>query len=462
MLPARAERVFQPATLPAPLKESRTFTGAAKELAGLSGRVWPESDGAEHDAALEANLRKRMVDAARAERVEWQKVKTRNDWEQFREQRLGALRKSLGAFPERKPLRAAVVRRVDYGEGFLIENVVYESMPQRLIPANPYLPSRSKGRLRLPAIVVVHSHHAPKTQSELQDMGMTWARAGVAVLVPDQPGAGERVESQAWQRESYYSRYALGMQLYLPGESLMKWMVWDLMRGIDLLLTRPRIDPQRIVMLGAVAGGGDPAAVTAALDSRIAAGIPFNFGEAGPEEHYTEGPRPYDFDTADPGWAFWESTRNLNRSATGQFFPWFICASVAPRRFLFSFEIGWPKTVEEEPAWARYKKVFNLYGWRENLAAVDGFGPFPGPGECTNVGSFLRRRIYPVLKRWLDMPIPASEYHNVRPGCRTDGDHARTRRSGQTEDHRGSCLRAGADTSQASTREPIFAAIDAG
>jgi hypothetical protein len=29
--------------------------------------------------------------------------------------------------------------------------------------------------------------------------------------------------------------------------------------------------------------------------------IPFNFGEAGPEEHYTEGPRPYDFETADPG-----------------------------------------------------------------------------------------------------------------------------------------------------------------
>jgi hypothetical protein len=96
-------------------------------------------------------------------------------------------------------------------------------------------------------------------------------------------------------------------------------MVWDLMRGIDMLLERPQIDPKRIVMLGAVAGGGDPAAVTAALDSRIAAGIPFNFGEAGPEEHYTEGPRPYDFGTADPGWAFWESTRNLNRSATASF-----------------------------------------------------------------------------------------------------------------------------------------------
>jgi dienelactone hydrolase len=244
---------------------------------------------------------------------------------------------------------------------------------------------------------------------------MTWARAGVAVLVPDQPGAGERIESQAWPRESYYARYALGMHLYLAGESLMKWMVWDLMRGIDMLLERQQIDPNRLVILGAVAGGGDPAAVTAALDSRIAAVIPFNFGEAGPEEHYTEGPRPYDFETADPGWGYWESTRNLRLSASGQFFPWLICASVAPRPFLFSFEVGWPKTVEEEPAWARYKKVFELYGRRENLAAVDGFGPFPGPGECTNVGSFLRRRIYPILKKWLDIPIPASEYHSLKP-----------------------------------------------
>ena len=107
---------------------------------------------------------------------------------------------------------------------------------------------------------MVHSHHAPKVQSELQDMGMTWARSGTAVFIMDQFGAGERLQSQPWPRESYYSRYALGMQLYLAGESLSKWMVWDLMRGIDLLLERPEMDPNRIVLLGAVAGGGDPAA----------------------------------------------------------------------------------------------------------------------------------------------------------------------------------------------------------
>ena len=410
---AGADPVFQPLRSAPPVRDLPALSGLAAEVAALPSRVWSDAERSSADTALQNNLRRRMNAAAADERREWQNVKTRADWEQFRDRRISALRTSLGTFPERTPLRAAVTRRADYGHGFVIENVVYESRPGRLVPANLYLPAKITGRIA--AVVVVHSHHAAKTQSELQDMGMTWARSGVAVLVPDQPGAGERVESQPWPREGYYSRYAAGMQLYLAGESLMKWMVWDLMRGIDMLLERPYIDPKRIVMLGAVAGGGDPAAVTAALDSRIAVTIPFNFGEAGPEEHYTRGPRPYDADTADPGWGSWESTRNLRRGAADQFFPWLICASVAPRPFLFSFEVAWPRTVEQEPVWARYKKVYQLYGKRGNLAAVDGFGPFPGPGECTNVGSFLRKRIYPVLKEWLGMHVPANEYHDVRP-----------------------------------------------
>jgi dienelactone hydrolase len=55
------------------------------------------------------------------------------------------------------------------------------------VTANLYLPEKISGRV--PAIILVHSHHAPKTQSELQDMGMTWARNGIAVLVPDQLGS---------------------------------------------------------------------------------------------------------------------------------------------------------------------------------------------------------------------------------------------------------------------------------
>jgi len=250
---------------------------------------------------------------------------------------------------------------------------------------------------------------------ELQDMGMTWARAGAAVLVMDQLGAGERVQSQFWPRESYYSRYAMGMQLQLAGESLAKWMAWDLMRGIDMLLERPYIDPARIVMLGACAGGGDPAALTAALDDRIAVAIPFNFGQASPEAHYTQGPGVESPILADPGWGSWETTRNLAQSISGRFFPWFICASVAPRGYIYAIEVGWSRGVANEPAWARYSKVFGLYGATEHLAAVDGHGSFPGPGEFTNVGLTARKKIYPILNRWLKVTIPAHEYRNLRP-----------------------------------------------
>jgi hypothetical protein len=361
---------------------------------------------------LENSLRSRMSAIAEEEKRAWQKVDSREAWERFRDDRLAALRRSLGPWPERTPLRPVVTHRADYGDGFVIENLVYESRPHLMVTANLYLPARVSGKI--PAIVVVHAHHAPKTQSELQDLGMTWARSGTAVLVLDQLCAGERSQSQPWNRESYYGRYATGNQLLLAGESLMKWMVWDLMRSIDVLLERPYIDPKRIIMLGAVAGGGDPAAVTAALDPRIAAVIPFNFGEAGPEEHYTEGPRGYPFDTAWPGWGEWETTRCLPRSSVDQFFPWLVCAAVAPRPFLYSFEIDWPEDVEHEPMWARYKKVFDLYGARDHLAEVHGLGPFPGPGECTNVGTLLRGRFYPILTRWLEVPTPAVEYQNPR------------------------------------------------
>ena len=158
-------------------------------------------------------------------------------------------------------------------------------------------------------------------------MGILWARQGSVVLVPDNIGHGERIQTYPWNREGYPARYNMGLQLYLAGESLMKWMVWDTMRAVDLLVERKEVDPAKIILLGAVAGGGDPAAVTAALDPRIAAVFPFNFGEAKPENGGRgQGPDH----RADPGWGSWESTRNLAGSISGQFLPWLICASVAP------------------------------------------------------------------------------------------------------------------------------------
>src|ERR1700719_3765360 len=195
------------------------------------------------------------------------------------------------------------------------------------------------------------------------------------------------------------------MQLYAVGESLIKWMVWDIMRCVDLLLERKDIDDKRIVLLGAVAGGGDPAAVAAALDQRVSAVVPFNFGESTPEiPRFISEKNQWPLELADPGLGDWETPRCLRRGIIDQFLQWTVCAMVAPRRLVYSFELGW--NVEDLPAWARYKKVFELYQAADNLAEAHGFGPFPGPGECWNIGPAQRRSLYPTLERWFGIPMP--------------------------------------------------------
>jgi dienelactone hydrolase len=356
-------------------------------------------------------MRGRAIGILKSEREAWDQVNTVTDWERFRDPRVKALGASLGEFPARGPLGTRVTK-VFPGDGYRREDLLYQSRPGFWVPTNLYLPAKPAGRI--PGIILIHSQHRPRTQPELQDMGILWARAGAAVLIMDQIGAGERIENYPWNREPYHSRYIMGMQLYLIGESLMKWMVWDSMRAVDLLLERNDIDKNQIVLIGAVAGGGDPAAVTAALDPRISAVVPFNFGEASPENtRFVPEKNRWPLDLADPGWGGWETTRSLRGSIASQFLPWLICSSVAPRRFVYSFEMGWK--VEDMPAWARYRKVFSLYKAQENLSDAHGFGPFPGPGECTNIGPAQRKSLYPTLTRWFGIPAPPREPEDRRP-----------------------------------------------
>lgn len=356
---------------------------------------------------LERQLRSRVRKSVEAEKAARDRIQTLADWERFRDPRLKALAASLGEFPPRTPLQTRVTKEFA-GAGYRRQDLVYQSRPGLWVTANLYLPGNPPPA-PMPGMVIIHSHHRPRTQAELQDMGILWARAGCAVLILDQIGHGERLQHYPWNREGYHSRYILGMQLYVAGESLIQWMVWDILRGIDLLLERRDVHPDRIILLGAVAAGGDPAAVAAALDPRIAAVAPFNFGEATPGARVSGGAG----DLAIPGSGSWETTRNLRRSIVDQFFPWFICAAVAPRRLVYSYEMGWE--AERQPAWARYLKVFGLYGATDHLDEAHGFGTFPGPGECANIGPAQRQTLYPELKRWFGIAIPASEPDDRRP-----------------------------------------------
>jgi cephalosporin-C deacetylase-like acetyl esterase len=408
LCPARYRRMQLAATAPSALA-LRPGAAEAPETPGLAFVLSPEQRRKMGLAGMvDRHIRTRVLKHLEADRDDWKSVNSRAGWERFRAPRLNALRTWLGEFPPRTPLAVRVSKEFS-DQGYRRQDLIYQSRPGLWVTANLYLPKKTTGPM--PGIVIVHSHHRPRTQAELQDMGILWARVGAAVLILDQIGHGERIQTYPWNREGYRSRYVTGMQLYVAGESLIKWMAWDIIRGIDLLLERKDIDKDKIILLGAVAGGGDPAAVTAAIDARVAAVAPFTFGESTPEL----GPGGSEFprDLAEPGWGSWETTRNLPRSISERFFPWTICASVAPRRFVYSYEMGWD--VEKVPAWPRYRRVFGFYDAIDHLDEAHGFGPFPGPGECANIGPAQRKTLYPELKKWFGIPPPESEPDDRRP-----------------------------------------------
>src|SRR6266542_120884 len=236
----------------------RAAADEAADLSKIAPEVLDKEQRTEAAGMIDRDIRRRTDEANARNRQEWARIKTREQWEKYRDERIERLRRSLGEYPTAGKLNVRVTGIVN-GDGFKIENVVYESRPGQWVPGNLYVPARP--RKSMPGILIAHAHHRDKPQSELQDMGMTWARAGCLVLVIDQVGYGERRSHPFHRaedfptpyrptRQDYFFRYDTGVQLQLLGDSLMGWMVHDLRRGVDLLLTRDGIDPKRIIILG--------------------------------------------------------------------------------------------------------------------------------------------------------------------------------------------------------------------
>ncbi|HVO62588.1 MAG TPA: acetylxylan esterase, partial [Terriglobales bacterium] len=130
--------------------------------------------------------------------------------------------------------------------------------------------------------VLVPSGHSANGKVHYQDLGQRLALRGYVAISWDPPGQGER--SQFWDAKAGKSRYNLicaehaivGNLAYLAGTNLARWEIWDGIRALDYLLTRPDVDPDRISITG-TSGGGTQTAYLAALDKRIKVAVPSCF-----------------------------------------------------------------------------------------------------------------------------------------------------------------------------------------
>ena len=101
------------------------------------------------------------------------------------------------------------------------------------------------------------------------DYGLQMAKAGYLTIIPELRGFGERRDGV----DPFPGRDACNVNFIkgaLFGSYMLGLNVWDIMRVIDYLETRPEVDPKRIGMMG-LSYGGTMTTFTAAVDVRIAA-----------------------------------------------------------------------------------------------------------------------------------------------------------------------------------------------
>jgi cephalosporin-C deacetylase-like acetyl esterase len=203
-------------------------------------------------------------------------VRTERDLLALQDELRAKLLKMLGGLPAtRTPLNPQVTGRIQMA-GFHIEKLIFESVPGIFVTALVYVPDA--GRSSYPAVLVACGHSA-NGKAYYHALCQRLAQRGYVVICWDPIGQGER--SQFWDAARGRSRYnlicgehaILGNLAYLAGTNLARWEVWDGIRALDYLLTRPDVDPARISITG-TSGGGFQAAFIAALDRRIKAVAP--------------------------------------------------------------------------------------------------------------------------------------------------------------------------------------------
>jgi dienelactone hydrolase len=121
------------------------------------------------------------------------------------------------------------------------------------------------GEGRRPAVIVLHGTGGKK-EGELGYTRQLAARGFAAVSI-DGRYHGERGTPADYNR-------AIASAFERGGEHPLYYdTVWDVMRLVDYLSTRPDIDPQRIGLMG-ISKGGIETYFTSAADERIAASVP--------------------------------------------------------------------------------------------------------------------------------------------------------------------------------------------
>jgi dienelactone hydrolase len=208
-------------------------------------------------------------------KVQYEQRKTPEQIAEYQKQLRKKFLEAIGGLPERTPLNAQVAGVISR-DGYGVEKVIFESQPKHYVSALLFLPDAGKYKPPYPGVLVPCGHSDNgKAYESYQTMGALLALNGMAALVFDPIDQGERSQmlSQLPKLVGTRAHTMLGVGSILLGRNTARFEIWDGMRAIDYLQSRPEVDAKRIGCTGN-SGGGTQTSYLMSLDDRIVAAAP--------------------------------------------------------------------------------------------------------------------------------------------------------------------------------------------
>ena len=171
--------------------------------------------------------------------------------------------------PGKRPSLEPQIHRTLERDGYRVELLTFQSHPGCRVTASLYVPKAGTGPF--PAVLCPHGHwSAARRDPVVQARCIGLAKLGFVVLTLDAWGAGER-GTRAGQNE--YHGGLLGASLWPVGTPLHGLQLFENVRALDYLQSRPEVEGKRLGCTGA-SGGGNQTTQLSAFDPRIRCAVP--------------------------------------------------------------------------------------------------------------------------------------------------------------------------------------------